>query len=103
MIKKIYKADAFFAGVGGIELGFNETGLVKTVYANEFDKNAGITYQLNNPDVNFDDRDIHKVKADELPNSDILMGGFPCFTKDALVQTNWDLLSCRKEPMSFMN
>lgn len=96
MTKKTYKADAFFAGVGGIELGFNETGRVKTVYANEFDKNAGITYQLNNPDVNFDDRDIHKVKADELPNSDIMMGGFPCFTKDALVQTKWDLLSINK-------
>lgn len=78
MKKKTYTADAFFAGVGGIELGFKETKRVKTLYANEFDKNAGITYQLNNPDVNFDSQDIHKVQADALPDCDIMMGGFPC-------------------------
>lgn len=78
MNKKIYTADAFFAGVGGIELGFNETKRVETLYANEFDKNAGITYQLNNPDVQFDNQDIHKVKISDLPDCDIMMGGFPC-------------------------
>lgn len=78
MKKKTYTADAFFAGVGGIELGFKETKRVKTLYANEFDKNAGITYQLNNPDVNFDSQDIHNVQANSLPDCDIMMGGFPC-------------------------
>lgn len=87
MQKKTFTADAFFAGVGGIELGFKETGRVKVQYANEFDQQAGVTYKLNNPDVNFDDRDIHKVKATEIPDCDIMMGGFPCFTSSALVAT----------------
>ena len=87
MQKKTFTADAFFAGVGGIELGFKETSRVKVQYANEFDEQAGITYKLNNPNVNFDDRDIHEVKANEIPNCDIMMGGFPCFTEDALVAT----------------
>lgn len=82
-----YTADAFFAGVGGIEKGFTKTGLVKVLYANEFDKNAGITYKLNNPSVKFDNRDVHQVTGSDLPGTDMMIGGFPCFTKDALVQT----------------
>ena len=31
------KCASFFAGVGGIDLGFEESGGFKTVYANEFD------------------------------------------------------------------
>lgn len=74
------KADAFFAGVGGIELGFTETGSVEIVYANEFDKNARKTYALNHPDTPLDGRDIREVEAGEIPNCDIIMGGFPCQT-----------------------
>ena len=29
-----YTMASFFAGVGGIDFGFEETGMVKTVYAN---------------------------------------------------------------------
>ena len=32
--KIMFSLDSFFAGVGGIELGFEETGEFKTVYAN---------------------------------------------------------------------
>ena len=74
------KADAFFAGVGGIELGFTETGNVEIVYANEFDKNAQKTYALNHPDTPLDGRDIREVEASEIPDCDIIMGGFPCQT-----------------------
>ena len=73
-----YNADAFFAGVGGIELGFKQTGEFRVVYANEFDKNACKTYTENNPSTRLDTRDIHDVKADEIPDADIIMGGFPC-------------------------
>lgn len=76
--KKIYSADAFFAGVGGIELGFKQTGKFRIVYANEFDKNACKTYAENNPKTPLDNRDIHDVKADEVPDADVIMGGFPC-------------------------
>lgn len=73
-----YSIDAFFAGVGGIELGFTQTGEFRVVYANEFDKNARETYKLNDPDVNLDGRDIHDVNPNEIPYADVIMGGFPC-------------------------
>lgn len=38
---------SFFAGIGGIDLGFEETGKVKTIYANEFDPYAAQTYEQN--------------------------------------------------------
>lgn len=72
--------DAFFSGVGGIELGFENTGKFRVVYANEFDKNATITYKENYPNVNFDNRDIHDVteNLEDVPKADIVVGGFPC-------------------------
>lgn len=72
-----YTIDAFFAGVGGIELGFEQTGYFETVYANEFDKNASKTY-LANHDTDLEVCDIHDVIPSELPNSDLIVGGFPC-------------------------
>ena len=73
-----YTIDAFFAGVGGIELGFTQTGEFRVVYANEFDKNARKTYAENNPETPLDGRDIHDVNPNEIPDSDVIMGGFPC-------------------------
>lgn len=73
-----YTIDAFFAGVGGIELGFTQTGEFRVVYANEFDKNARKTYAENNPETPLDGRDIHDVLTSEIPDSNVIMGGFPC-------------------------
>lgn len=74
-----YNIAAFFSGVGGIELGFEQTNKFQTIYANEFDKNAGITYQTNHPHTPFDSRDIHDISPEELPdNVDLVVGGFPC-------------------------
>lgn len=75
---KHYNLASFFAGVGGIELGFEKTGEFSTVYANEFDKNAGITYKTNFKDVPLDNRDIRVVEPDEIPSVDVITGGFPC-------------------------
>lgn len=71
------KCASFFAGVGGIELGFDLAGF-ETVYANEFDPYAAETYRLNFPDVKFDPRDIREVKPEEIPPFDVLLAGFPC-------------------------
>lgn len=82
--KNKYNMAAFFSGVGGIELGFEQTNEFRVVYANEFDKYARETYSLNYPDTKLDDRDIHIVLADEVvdqdgnDNIDIVVGGFPC-------------------------
>lgn len=69
---------SLFAGVGGIDLGFEQTGRFKTVWANEFDGKAGVTYRLNHPNVILDDRDIRTIKTDEVPNADLILSGFPC-------------------------
>ena len=67
---------SFFAGVGGIELGFEKVGF-KTVYANEFDAIPKITYEKNF-DTPIDCRDIHIVENKEIPNFNIMLAGFPC-------------------------
>lgn len=68
---------SFFAGVGGIDLGF-ESQDFRTVYANEFDAKARETFALNFPEVTLDSRDIREVFASEVPTVDIIVGGFPC-------------------------
>ncbi len=74
----MYTAASFFAGVGGIDLGFEQTGKFNTVYANEFDPYAAETFSLNFPDAIIDTRDIHEVDVSEIPDTDIITGGFPC-------------------------
>lgn len=68
---------SFFAGVGGIDLGFEEQGF-RTIYANEFDAKARETFSLNFPHVQLDGRDIREVSASEVPTVDVIVGGFPC-------------------------
>lgn len=70
------KCASFFAGVGGIDLGFDHAGF-KTIYANEIDKFAVETMR-ENYDFFIDHRDINDVKASEIPNFDIMLAGFPC-------------------------
>lgn len=68
---------SFFAGVGGIDLGFENQGF-RTIYANEIDEKARETFALNFPHVQLDSRDIREVQASEVPSTDIIVGGFPC-------------------------
>lgn len=71
------KCASFFAGVGGIDLGFEKTGAFKTVYANEFDVYPAKTFELNHS-VKVDVRDIHEVASDDIPDFDVMLAGFPC-------------------------
>lgn len=68
---------SFFAGVGGIDLGFESTGAFKTVYANEFDSYPARTFEMNY-DLKVDVRDIHEVQSNEIPDFDVMLAGFPC-------------------------
>ncbi len=74
---KMLKCASFFAGVGGIDIGFENTGYFKTVYANEFDPYPAKTFELNH-DLKVDIRDIHDVKSEDIPDFDVLLAGFPC-------------------------
>lgn len=71
------KSASFFAGVGGIDLGFESTGVFKTVYANEFDSYPAKTFEMNY-DLKVDVRDIHEVQSEEIPDFDVMLAGFPC-------------------------
>ncbi|MCI7790198.1 MAG: DNA cytosine methyltransferase [Lachnospiraceae bacterium] len=71
------KCASFFAGVGGIDLGFKTAGF-ETIYANEFDAYPAKTFELNFPSIHVDVRDINSVKAEEIPDFDVMLAGFPC-------------------------
>ena len=73
--KKILVGD-LFAGIGGIALGLKQAGF-EIIWANEFDKNACITYRCNFEHKMFED-DIHNLNPEELPKVDLIAGGFPC-------------------------
>lgn len=66
-----------FAGVGGIRLGFEKAGF-ETVFANDFDPTCKETYDLNFPEPKLLIEDIWKVNIKDIPDFDILLGGFPC-------------------------
>lgn len=72
-----YTLSSFFAGVGGIDLGFEQAGQMQVLYANEFDKYAVTTYNADFK-IPADCRDIHEVLPEEVPDSDIIAGCFPC-------------------------
>lgn len=75
-MKKL-KLGSLFAGIGGIELGFEQAGF-KTMWANEIDKDACVTYRYNFPDVRLFEEDIRKLDVSELEYVDVLTAGFPC-------------------------
>jgi len=74
---KNFRTLDLFAGVGGIRLGFEKAGF-KTVFANDFDKTCKETYDLNFKEPKLTVKDIWKLDIKDIPDFDILLGGFPC-------------------------
>ncbi len=64
-----------FAGIGGIRLAFQNLG-GKCVFTSEWDNYSKKTYEANFGEVPFGD--ITKISEKEIPDHDILLGGFPC-------------------------
>ena len=71
-----YKMIDLFAGIGGTRLGFYFTGKTSVVFSSEIDKFAVKTYRANFGEMPCGD--ITKVDAKDIPDLDILVGGFPC-------------------------
>lgn len=64
-----------FAGIGGIRIGFESAG-GQCLFSSEWDEPCQKMYE-----ANFGERpygDITKIDAKDLPDHDILTGGFPC-------------------------
>lgn len=75
---------SFFAGVGGIDIGFegfgkNKSSCFEIVYANEIDPYPVKTYECNSS-LKVDCRDIKEVveDMDAIPDFDVMLAGFPC-------------------------
>lgn len=64
-----------FAGIGGIRLAYQNLG-GKCVFTSEWDTYSKKTYEVNFGEVPFGD--ITKISEKEIPDHDILLGGFPC-------------------------
>ena len=71
-----FTAVSLFCGAGGLDLGFENAGF-HTVWANDFDADACKTHQ-NWSKAEVVCGDISKVDIAMIPDSDIILGGFPC-------------------------
>ena len=68
---------SFFAGAGGLDLGFQKAGF-NVIWANEYDKEIWETYEKNHPHTKLDKRSIVDIPSDDVPECDGIIGGPPC-------------------------
>lgn len=81
------KVASLFCGCGGTDVGllggfeflgkYYNSNSMEIVYANDIDDNACKIFK-ENFGIAPDNRDIREVKTEEIPEFDILTGGFPC-------------------------
>lgn len=71
------KVVSFFAGAGGLDLGFEKAGF-DVVWANEYDKEIWATYEKNHKNTILDRRSIVNIPSNEVPDCDGIIGGQPC-------------------------
>lgn len=67
---------SLFSGLGGLDKGFADVGF-NIIWANDFDKYAVQTYRENFGSC-IHPGDINEIPLDEIPDFDVLIGGFPC-------------------------
>jgi len=70
------KVASLFCGCGGLDLGFHQAGY-DIIWANDFDKYAVQTYNLNFPNSAVC-ADLNEIDINSIPAHDVLIGGFPC-------------------------
>ncbi|MFK5977154.1 MAG: DNA cytosine methyltransferase [Sulfurovum sp.] len=70
------KVISLFSGCGGLDLGFKQAGF-DIVWANDFDREAVESYKANIGNHIVHDS-IYNINTDDIPEADILIGGFPC-------------------------
>jgi DNA (cytosine-5)-methyltransferase 1 len=67
---------SLFSGAGGLDLGLKNAGL-KIVWANDIFLDAAETYKAN-VGKHIDTRDISSIPSIDIPDADVVVGGFPC-------------------------
>lgn len=68
---------SFFAGCGGLDLGFEQAGF-NVVWANELEPHCRATYIQNHPNTTFVLGDVCKIDPNTIPDCDGFIGGPPC-------------------------
>lgn len=66
-----------FAGIGGLRRAMESAG-GRCIFTSEWDKYAQQTYMANFPDNRLPVGDIREVDAEDIPEHDVLVAGFPC-------------------------
>lgn len=71
-----FTAISLFAGAGGLDMGFERAGF-KTIWANDIDSDACKTHESWST-AKVVCSNISKIDANNIPDADIMLGGFPC-------------------------
>lgn len=89
------KVASLFCGCGGTDVGLvgnfdflgkhYDSNSIEIVYANDIDDNTCNIFSENFGIIP-DNRDIREIKSEELPEFDILTGGFPCQSFSIIAQ-----------------
>ena len=84
-----------FAGVGGFRVGLEraDAGFYKTIWANQWEpatkvQHAAMVYEKNFGRGSVVNEDINLVKTEDIPDHDMLVGGFPCQDYSVAVTLN---------------
>ena len=78
------KGVELFAGVGGFRIGLEgASDAYETIWNNQWEpstvhQDASLVYRARFGSTGHSNKDINTVPTDEIPNHDLLVGGFPC-------------------------
>ena len=77
------KVVELFAGVGGFRIGLEKTKHFEVVWSNQWEpgkskQHASDVYVNRFGNDNHSNEDIESVETKDIPNHDVLVGGFPC-------------------------
>ena len=81
-MKKL-KVLELFACVGGFRIGLEKTNKFEVIWSNQWEpstkkQHASEVYESVFGKENHSNEDIHLVPTSQIPDGDVLVGGFPC-------------------------